>query len=64
MAQSFSAFSPWAGSGNGFSAQKFELSGVYDLNRTFSFQLGVVDAPLGVNSPAERGIVSGVWARF
>ncbi len=64
MAQSFSAIAPWPTSTSSFAAQKFEVSGVYDLNRTFSLQLGFVYAPFGVNAPAERGIVSAVWARF
>jgi hypothetical protein len=64
MAQSFSSFAPWAQAGNGFAAQKFELSGVYDFSRALSLQLGVVAAPTGVNAPAERGIVTGLWARF
>ena len=64
MAQSFTAIAPWPTSAGSFAAQKFEVSGVYDLNRTFSLQLGLVYAPFGVNAPAERGIVSAVWARF
>ncbi len=64
MAQSFTAISPWPGAANHVAAQKFQLSGVYDLNKTFSLQLGLVLAPFGVNSPAERGVTSAVWARF
>ncbi len=64
LAQSFTAISPWPGGANGFAAQKFQLSGVYDLNRTFSVQLGICVAPVGFNSPAERAIVSALWARF
>lgn len=64
MAQSFSALAPWASSGNRFAAQKFELSGVYDLGQKFSMQLGVVGAPAGFNAPAERGIVTAIWRRF
>lgn len=64
MAQSFTAIAPWPSTASSFAAQKFEVSGVYDLNRTFSVQLGFVYAPFGVNAPAERGIVSAVWARF
>lgn len=64
LAQSFTAVSPRPGFGSSFAAQKFEASGVYDLNRAFSLQLGVVYAPFGVNSPAERGVIGAVWARF
>ena len=64
MAQSFTAIAPWPTSASSFAAQKFEVSGVYDLNRTFSVQIGVVYAPFGLNSPAERGIVSALWTRF
>jgi hypothetical protein len=64
MAQSFTAIAPRPSTMSSFAAQKFEVSGVYDLNRTFSVQLGFVYAPFGVNAPAERGIVSAVWARF
>ena len=36
MAQSFSAFTPGAVASGGYAAQKFELSGVYDLARDWS----------------------------
>jgi hypothetical protein len=64
LAQSFSAVAPWAATGNRYAEQKFALSGVYDLNSSFSFQLGVLAAPAGFDSPAERGLVTGLWARF
>jgi hypothetical protein len=64
MAQSFTAIAPWPISASSFAAQKFEVSGVYDLNPTLSLQLGLVYAPFGVNAPAERGIISALWARF
>jgi hypothetical protein len=64
MAQSFTAIAPWPSTASSFAAQKFEVSGVYDLNRIFSVQLGFVYAPFGANAPAERGIISAVWARF
>ena len=63
MAQSFSAFAPGAAF-NGYAAQKFELSGVYDLSRDWSAQLGVLAAPTGVNSPAEKGVLAALWRRF
>ena len=62
MAQSFSAFAP--GQPSGFAAQKFELSGVYDLSRDWSVQLGAVAAPAGVSAPAERGVLAALWRRF
>lgn len=64
MAQSFTAISLWHDATNSVAAQKFEVSVVYDLNKTFSVQLGFVDAPMGANSPAERGIISALWTRF
>lgn len=64
MAQSFTAIAPWPTSASSFAAQKFEVSGVYDLNPTLSLQLGLVYAPFGMNAPAERGIISALWARF
>ncbi len=63
MAQSFSAFVPGAAF-DGYAAQKFELSGVYDLSRDWSAQLGVLAAPTGVNSPAEKGVLAALWRRF
>lgn len=64
MAQSFSAIAPFARSGARFAAQKFEFSGVYDIDRRFSVQIGVVAAPAGFDAPAERGIVTALWTRF
>lgn len=64
MAQSFSAFTPGANAFGGYAAQKFELSGVYDLNPVWSLQLGALAAPTGVNSPAEKGLLTAVWRRF
>jgi len=64
MAQSFTTVSLWRNGANNVFSQKFELIAVYDLNQTFSIQLGLIDAPIGVNFPAERGIVSALWARF
>ncbi len=64
LAQSFSAFAPGANAGSRIAAQKFQLSAVYDINETFSVQLGVYKGLLGVNSPAEIGILTALWARF
>lgn len=64
MAQSFSAFAPRGGVATFVAAQKFQLSAVYDVTPALSVQLGGVTALEGVNSPAERGIVSAVWWRY
>jgi hypothetical protein len=44
-------------------AQKFQLSAVYDVTPAMSLQIGGVIAILGVNSPAERGVFTGLWWR-
>ncbi len=64
MAQSFTAISLWPSAGNSIAVQKFEISGVYNIDPTFSVQLGFIDSPIGINSPAERGIVTSLWTRF
>jgi hypothetical protein len=45
-------------------AQKFQLSAVYDVTPWLSAQLGAVTALGGVNSPAERGLISALWWRY
>jgi len=37
---------------------------VYDLNASLSLQIGAIAAIGGVNSPAERGLISAVWWRY
>lgn len=64
MAQSFSAAAPRGGVATFVAAQKFQLSGVYDLTPAVSLQIGGVTALSGVNSPAERGLVSALWWRY
>jgi hypothetical protein len=64
MAQSFSAFTPRAWVGTSVAAQKFQLSAVYDVTKSVAVQIGGVAALGGVNSPAERGIVGGLWWRY
>ncbi|HYA80025.1 MAG TPA: hypothetical protein VED87_03740 [Methylocystis sp.] len=64
LAQSFSVVSPWPSSGGAVYAQKFELSAVYSVTPRLSLQLGFIDAPVGWNSPAERGVATAVWWRF
>ncbi len=64
LAQSFSAFAPGAQASGGYAAQKFELSGIYDLNRDWSLQIGAIAAPTGVNAPDEKGVLAALWRRF
>lgn len=64
MAQSFSAVAPRGGVAPVMAAQKFQLSAVYDVTSSISLQIGGVIAILGVNSPAERGVFSGLWWRY
>jgi len=65
MAQSFSAFTPRAPAATSFVAsQKFQLSAVYDVTRNVSVQFGAVKALGGVNAPAERGLLAGLWWRY
>lgn len=64
MAQSFSAFSPRGGVATLVAAQKFQVSAVYDVTPSLSVQLGGVTALSGVNSPAERGVISALWWRY
>jgi len=64
LAQSFSVVTPRPPTGGAIYAQKFELSAVYSFTPRLSFQLGVIDAPIGWNSSAERGVATAVWWRF
>ena len=64
MAQSFSALAPRGGIAPLMAAQKFQLSAVYDVTPAMSLQIGGVIAILGVNSPAERGVFTGLWWRY
>lgn len=64
LAQSFSAITPGAPAPLFVASQKFQLSAVFDVTRSFSLQFGAIRALGGVNSPAERGLVSAVWYRF
>jgi hypothetical protein len=64
MAQSFSAIAPRGGMATFVAAQKFQLSAVYELTPSISLQIGGVTALSGVNSPAERGVVSAIWWRY
>jgi hypothetical protein len=64
LAQSFSAFTPGRTRGNFMYSQKFQLSVVYDLMSDVSVQIGALSALRGVNSSAERGLMTGLWYRF
>lgn len=64
MAQSFSAIAPRGGLSTVVAAQKFQLSAVYELTPAISAQIGAVTALSGVNAPAERGLIGGVWWRY
>ena len=54
LAQSFSAIAPRGGVAPVMAAQRFQLSGVYDVTSSLSVQIGGVIAIMGVNSPAVR----------
>ena len=60
LAQSFSGFAPRGGPAGVVAAQKFQLSAVYDVTASLSLQIGAIAAIGGVNSPAERGLISAV----
>ena len=64
LGQSFSAFSPRGGPAGVVAAQKFQLSAVYDVTASLSLQIGAIAALGGVNSPAERGLISALWWRY
>jgi hypothetical protein len=63
LAQSFSGFAPRGGPAGVIAAQKFQLSAVYDVTASLSLQIGAIAAIGGVNSPAERGLISAFWWR-
>jgi hypothetical protein len=64
LAQSYSGFAPRGGPAGVFAAQKFQLSAVYDMTASVSLQIGAIAAIGGVNSPAERGLISALWWRY
>lgn len=64
LAQSFSGIAPRGGPAGVAAAQKFQLSAVYDVNASLSLQIGALAAIGGVNSPAERGLISALWWRY
>ena len=64
LAQSFSTASLRATQSGYIASQKLQLSAVYDISERLAFQIGVVDALAGMNSPAEMGVTSGLWLRY
>ncbi|MGD9656234.1 MAG: hypothetical protein AB7U61_01115 [Methylocystis sp.] len=64
LGQSFSGLAPKGGPAGVVAAQKFQLSAVYDVTASVSLQLGAIAAIGGVNSPAERGLISALWWRY
>ncbi|MDX1731115.1 MAG: hypothetical protein R3184_08260, partial [Aurantimonas coralicida] len=46
------------------SEHKLQLSGVWDVNESWSLQLGGVATIAGENALRERGLVAAVWHRF
>ncbi|MBM3552737.1 MAG: hypothetical protein FJX45_13455 [Alphaproteobacteria bacterium] len=64
LAQSYSGFAPRGGPAGVVAAQKFQLSAVYDVSASLSLQIGAIAAIGGVNSPAERGLISALWWRY
>lgn len=64
LAQSFSAIAPRGGVASVMAAQKFQLSAIFDATASLSLQLGAIAALGGVNSPAERGLISALWWRY
>ncbi len=64
LAQSFTAASPGAARVNFMYSQKFQVSAVYDVMKNVSVQIGALAALQGINSSAERGVMSAVWYRF
>lgn len=64
LAQSFTGLAPRGGPAGVVAAQKFQLSAVYDMTASLSLQIGAIAAIGGVNSPAERGLISALWWRY
>lgn len=64
MLQSFTAIAPGRLGDRFMLSQKMKASVVYDLTDSLSVQVGGLIALRGVNSAAERGIVSALWWKF
>lgn len=66
LAQSFSVLSTGRADGvfETGSYHKVQLSGVYDVSRRLSLQLGAIATVAGENALAETGLMTAVWFRF
>lgn len=64
LVQSFNAVAADASSGAGGAEHKVELSAVYDLTKTLSWQVGGVATVAGRDVLRERGLVTALWLRF
>ncbi|HMN72429.1 MAG TPA: hypothetical protein PKA55_11245 [Rhodoblastus sp.] len=64
MLQTFTAINPGRIGDRFMLSQKMKASVVYDITETVSAQVGGLLALRGVNSAAERGIVSALWWKF
>jgi hypothetical protein len=64
LAQSFTAATLGKPRAEYMYSQKFQLSAVYEVMQNVSVQIGALAALQGVNSSAERGVVSALWYRF
>ncbi|MGK2909197.1 MAG: hypothetical protein ACSLE1_05280 [Sphingobium sp.] len=66
LAQSFNVFSDGSGSRllNSYRYHNLYLSGVYEIDRKWSVQIGGLGTLAGKNALRERGLVTGLWYRF
>ncbi len=64
MLQSFTAINPGRIGDRFMLSQKMKASVIYDVTESLALQLGAIVAMRGVNSAAERGIVSAIWWKF
>jgi protein XagA len=64
MLQSFTVLTPGRLGGRFALSQKLQGSVLFEVTDWLSLQVGALMAMRGVNSAAEKGIVSGVWLRF
>jgi len=64
MLQTFTAINPGRIGDRFMLSQKMKASMVYDITQALAVQIGALIAMRGVNSAAERGIVSALWWKF
>jgi hypothetical protein len=64
MMQSFTAITPGRLGGGFALSQKAAASVLFDVTDSLTLQAGALIALRGVNSAAEKGLVSGVWWKF